>query len=702
MNHVIRIKMKRHTPYYIYVLMMCFISCFPSCDDKLVGENDYLEPSLSARYLHCLESLLSFPYTASSKDFRLEAVNTPWRISGMDDWLTLSPTSGSNSVTLSASVSENFSSDLVRSCVLTLQSEVADYTYKKNIEVTQIMATPYMNLSETSLELAAKGESKTVTVATNLSFDITCSESWLQYAISDDRKTLTITATANPTTSVRTATVYLNGTLTKTVTVMQEGSGLTVSQTTPIVVGREGGRVNMRIESDAPWIASYSSYSWLSVTPEQGDAGTSDIVLEVSPNASASGRTGYVQFMIGSSSVVQVKVEQAGIYLNVSPSAVSFDADACSRDIEVGSNMEWKVLAKPDWVSASPENSKGDATLTLRAADNSLTASRSGVVTIGIEGLSIQQDITVSQKGRTFDNLIASLQFEAKSGSQTVTVTTDGSWTATSNQSWLTLSPASGKGTATVTATASENTTDQPREALVTVKVGNTEKTILVTQAAHYLTLAPTQFNALPSTGGSHQLTIASDDSWTASKKAAWLSVSPSSGTGTIEVTATAADNPSVNARKDTVAITPSYAIPVRAVILQDARYLKVDTRDIYFYYRGGTSDPVTVDTDGSYSVTASDTWLTIRQNGKTFTVTATENTTADKREGKVVVSLTGLVAGESKTIEIPVVQRVKSQGPGKDGFSPDEDWSVVGGSSAFKVTVTGYDDDSDWNKLIR
>ena len=82
--------------------------------------------------------------------------------------------------------------------------------------------------------------------------------------------------------------------------------------------------------------------------------------------------------------------------------------------------------------------------------------------------------------------------------------------------------------------------------------------------------------------------------------------------------------------------------------------------------------------------------------------MTATENTTDDKREGKVVISLTGLVAGESKTIEIPVVQRVKSQGPGKDGFSPDEDWSVVGGISAFKVTVTGYDDDSDWNKLIR
>lgn len=711
------------------MLMAAFVSCLLSCDDAITFEIYKAQPSLSGHYLRCSGSevssdRLSYDYLASTKTLNVESLDTPWRFTGMADWLTLSLTSGSSDADISASVTENFSSDTIRSCVLSFRSEIADYNFLNDIYVTQSKAEPYLNLSDTELELAAKGESKTVTVSANFDFDISSSESWLQVTASEDKKTLTITAAANPTTSIRTAIVYLAGTLTKMVTVTQIGSGLTVSQTTPVSVGREGGKVNMRIESDAPWTTSYSSYSWLSVTPDHGNAGISDVVLEVSPNASTSARTGYVQLKIGTSSVVEVKVEQTGIYLNVKPSAVSFDADAGSRDIAVSSNMEWKVLAKPDWVSTSVAGSKGDATLTLRAEDNNLTASRSGVVTLGIEGLSIQQDITVSQKGRSFDNLIGTLQFDAKSGSKTFTVTTDGSWTASSNQSWLTLSPVSGKGTATVTAAAAENPTDQSREAVVTVKVGNMEKTILVTQTAHYLTLKPTLFDALPSTGGSHQLTITSDDSWTASKKAAWLTVSPASGTGDIEVTATAADNPSVNTRKDTVFITPAYAKPVRAIILQNARYLKVDTRDIYFYYRGGVSSPVMVDTDGSYSVTSTDSWLSIQQNGKTFTVTATENTTADKREGKVVVSLTGLVAGETKTIEIPVIQRVKTQGPDKDEFSPDEDWSVVGGDShatisitrfgadedwsivgggsAFKVTVTGYDEDSDWNKLIR
>lgn len=660
------------------MLMMCFISCFASCDDKLVGENDYLEPSLSAHYLHCSESQLSFPYTASSKNFGLEAVNTPWRISGMDDWLTLSPTSGSNSVTLSASVTENVSSDLVRSCVLTLQSEVADYTYKKDIEVTQAVAVPYLNLSETGeISFVATGESKTVNVSSNFDYTVSSSESWMTVTKSSDNKTITLRAEANPTAARRRAYIYIEGKLGVTIYVSQEAAGMTSSQTETISVPVEGSSYNIQLKSDAPWTASSGSYSWISVTPSQGDAGTSNIVLEVAPNSTTSARTGYVQFMIGTKKLVEIKIEQVGIYLDASPTALTFDADACSRDITVSSNREWKVLSKPSWIKTSAESIKGDGTLTLSVDDNKYTL-RKDIVTIGIEGLSIKQDIEVTQSGRTFDNLVGTLQYMASAGSQNFTITTDGSWTATSSESWLTLSPASGKGTTEVTATVAENTTDEERQAAVTVKEGDTEQTILVTQKAHYLTLTPTQFDALPSTGGSHELTIGTDDSWKATTNASWITLNPESGTGDIVVTATVADNPSIYSRRDTVNITPSYATAVKAVILQNARYMTVNTSNIYFYYRGGTSDPVRVDTDGSYSVTASDTWLTIQQNGKTFTVTATENTTADMREGKVVVSLTGLVAGESKTIEIPVVQLFKSQGPGKDGFSPDEDWSVV------------------------
>lgn len=705
------------------MLMAGAVSFLAGCDDSYPRGDESLSPSMTTRYLSCGESRLDFDYTASSRPLSVGAVNTPWLLSCVADWMSLSQPSGNGDASVNVSVTENMSCDMVRTSVVTLKSAAPDYAFSKEIDVTQAKAEPYLELSETGeLSLAATGESKTISVAANFDYTVRSSEEWMTVMVAADGKTLALKAEANPTAERRRAYIYLEGRLNKTINVSQEAAGMTASQTTPVSVPVEGGSYSIQLKSDAPWTASCGSYSWISVTPAQGGAGTSNVLLEVAPNATTSSRTGYVQFRIGSASLVEVKIEQVGIYFQASPTKVTFDADACSRDITVSSNREWKVLSKPDWIKASGESFKGDGTLTLSVDGNNLTSSRSDVVTIGIEGLSVTQDIEVTQSGRTFENLAGTLQFSASQGSQRFTVTTDGPWTATSSKPWLTLSPASGMGTAEVTATVAENTADDVREAVVTVKVGDTGQTVLVTQKAHYLTLTPTQFDALPSKGGTHKLTIGSDDSWKAATSAAWITLKPESGAGDIVVTATVADNPSVNARKDTVRVVPTYATPVKAVILQDARYMTVNTHDIYFFYSGGKSDPIEVHTDGSFTVTTPDSWLTVRQNGKTFTVTATENTSEANREGKVVVSLTGLVEGESKVIEIPVIQRMKP-GPGKDDFSPDEDWSIVGGShftlsiacfgsdenwnpkdggSAFRVTLTGFDSDSDWDKLIK
>ena len=685
------------------MLVMGVATFLAGCDDSYPRDYQSLKPSLTARYLHCSEGYLDFDYTASSRSMSVESVNTPWRLSNAADWLDISQLSGNADASVSVSVTENPSCDLVRTSVVRLSSDVSDFGFSEDIDVTQAKAVPYLDLSETGeISFVATGESKTVNVSSNFDYTVRSSESWMMVTKSSDHKTLTLKAEANPTAERRRAYIYIEGLLGKTITVSQEPAGMTASQTDPITVPVEGSSYNIQLQSDAPWTASCGSYSWISVTPSQGDAGTSNIVLEVAPNSTTSARTGYVQFKMGTTKLIEIKIEQVGIYLDVSTNKVSFDADACSRDIAVSSNREWKVLSKPSWIKASEESVKGNGTLTLSVDDYNSTTPRKDVVTIGIEGLSVQQDIEVVQSGRVFDNLVGTLQFAASENSQKFTVTTDGSWTASSSESWLTLAPASGKGTAEVTATAAENTTDGVREAAITVKVGETEQTILVSQKAHYLTLTPTQLDALPSTGGSHELTIGTDDSWKATTKASWITLDPKSGTGDIVVTATVADNPSINSRRETVNITPSYATAVKAVILQDARYLTVNTHDIYFFYRGGESDPVKVTTDGTYSVTTSDSWLTIRQNGNTFTVIATENTAAEKREGKVVVCLTGLVEGESKVIEIPVVQRMKSQGPGKEDFTPDEDWSVVAGDSHFTITMSRFGNDEDWDKLIR
>ncbi len=82
-----------------------------------------------------------------------------------------------------------------------------------------------------------------------------------------------------------------------------------------------------------------------------------------------------------------------------------------------------------------------------------------------------------------------SLNFSQAGGSQTFTVTSINgnysSWTASSNQSWLTLSPTSGSGggsTTTVTATATPNYSGSTRTAVVTISQGSSSATLQVTQ----------------------------------------------------------------------------------------------------------------------------------------------------------------------------------------------------------------------------
>ncbi len=77
-----------------------------------------------------------------------------------------------------------------------------------------------------------------------------------------------------------------------------------------------------------------------------------------------------------------------------------------------------------------------------------------------------------------------SLNYAVSGGSQTVTVSSNTSWTATTTANWLTISPASGSNNGTFTVTASENTSASQRTATITVSGTDvSSRTITVTQA---------------------------------------------------------------------------------------------------------------------------------------------------------------------------------------------------------------------------
>lgn len=76
----------------------------------------------------------------------------------------------------------------------------------------------------------------------------------------------------------------------------------------------------------------------------------------------------------------------------------------------------------------------------------------------------------------------SSLTFDATAGSQTVTITSNVNWTASSDQSWLSVSPTSGSNDGVLTVTTQANP-GEPRSATITLTNGTLTTTISVTQA---------------------------------------------------------------------------------------------------------------------------------------------------------------------------------------------------------------------------
>ncbi len=90
--------------------------------------------------------------------------------------------------------------------------------------------------------------------------------------------------------------------------------------------------------------------------------------------------------------------------------------------------------------------------------------------------------VTVSDKITTLQLSSESLSFESSEKSEEITITSNDNWAASSDQSWCTVSPASGTGDGVLNITVQEYSGTESRSATVTVKAGTLTKAVTVTQ----------------------------------------------------------------------------------------------------------------------------------------------------------------------------------------------------------------------------
>lgn len=683
--------MNRHLTIILFAVLV-LVGCSEKYDESLV-----LFPTLTPRYLTISSTSLTYASSSGTKDMSISSTQTPWMIENGIDWVSTSPTSGNTSSIVSVGVTENKSGDNARTGVFYLKANVDNWRYEAPISVTQEKATPVISLSKSEIKFSGASNTESITVTSNCTWAVYSSSDWLTVTPKDN--TIILSATNNETNKYRLATVSVvhEGTqwTSQSITVKQAPASVNAS-TEDLEFDNMASSVDVTINSEANW-AVLTSDSWIDVSPTSGVAGTSTITINVAPNTSTRERNGYVAISIGDSQRVQIPIRQRGIYIETEQSELSFAANGGSQELGVLSNTSWTVSSAPSWITVSPTNGEGNGKIQVTAEDNPNTVNRAGVIHLTQNGLSIDVAVTVTQSGKTFDVNTTVLNYEDKQETQTVSILTDGTWSAQTNDTWISLSPSSASGNSTLSVTVSENTEDNERTGQVIVTMGDKSATINVIQKGKYFTVSNSLLT-YSSKGGSMNISITTNDTWTAQieNNPSWLQLSKNNGSGNVDVTVTATDNPSVNSRTATIVFETAHNQRVRVVVTQNARYLTINTNEVLFYSKGGTSEAITVSTDGKYSISCSDSWFTINQSSNTFTVTASENTAIDPRIGYITISLTDLEEG-TYSLKLTVIQLNYGGTFLRKDYGEDTNHDNTGTSTG-SLTITGFGSDNNYD----
>lgn len=448
---------------------------------------------------------------------------------------------------------------------------------------------------------------------------------------------------------------------------------------------------------------------WIAVSPNSGNA-DAEVKLTAKENLSGDDiRTCIINLCSTESDYkysrpISITQSNAHPKINIDENmqTLRFSRDASTQSITVDANFHWEASCSESWIILSASEDK--KSLDISVTENVTTMERRA--TIKLIG-STETSLMVIQEGILFNDIVSSLLFGNKSASRDVTIETDGRWKAETEQNWITLSLTSGIGSATFTVSVSDNANESERSGVVKVTVSGTEKQIIVTQLGTYFTVSAEAFDGIPSKGGMHAVNFTSSDSWSATSKSPWVTLSPSSGqNGQSVLNITFGENVSIQERYDTtyIKIDNDYLQDYRIITRQYGRYLWVSSNTIDLPMEQSTQT-ITVQTDGSYDVSVLDNvqWLTCTREGNDIKIYAKANEDPLSRTAKIKVSLTDVSKDEQAQSEQVIV--VTQSGAGYSLNTNQSKLSIESDGMTTSIKVTSNDDwmassNQSWIKL--
>lgn len=173
-----------------------------------------------------------------------------------------------------------------------------------------------------------------------------------------------------------------------------------------------------------------------------------------------------------------VKSTSKKSYFAISSQYASFDSDGGNRTFTVSSSAAWRISVN---TASWGHLSRSGNTLYLRVDANNSSSSRTDYFTISSGSKSIRVDISQGKRN-SLTVSTESLSFSSAGGSRTITVNSSSSWKiGTKTYDWGHLSTDGN----TVTLRVDANTSTNSRTDYFTIKSGNLEKRINISQSGN-------------------------------------------------------------------------------------------------------------------------------------------------------------------------------------------------------------------------
>jgi hypothetical protein len=422
-----------------------------------------------------------------------------------------------------------------------------------------------------------------VSITSNTSWTPNSNETWLTVspASGTGNGKIVFTAEANTAFTTRQATITISasGVSSKTIVITQKAVAiiLSVSANTASIANLANSKDSVDVTSNTAWTAS-SDESWLTVSTAS-DSGNGKIVFTAEANTAITTRQATITISATgvTSKTITITQDAAAITLSVSANTANISYLANSKDsVDVTSNTFWTASADKTWLTVGPASDSGNGKIVFTAEANTAITTRQATITISATGVT-SKTITITQDAAAIELFVSANTVSISklaNSKDSVDITSNTSWTASSDKTWLTVNPASGTGNDEIVFTAEANAAITTRQATVTISAtGVTSKTITITQdeGAATLSLSISNMSVIKDESSGHLFQVYSNTDWTATSNKIWLTFSSSaSGTGNGSITFKVEANTTNTAREATITVSATGVASKTVILTQD------------------------------------------------------------------------------------------------------------------------------------